>query len=140
DSSLKQSTTKNVFTHRWATAHRLSSKINFIHTEQPNCLSGLMGSLQTPKTFALYQNYPNPFNPETHLRFDIQSSTHATLKVFDMLGREVTTLIDDRKAPGEYIVKWNPRNGTSSTYFYRLEVSDLYGRKQFVTKKMTYIK
>ncbi|MBI1767562.1 MAG: hypothetical protein HYR67_04215, partial [Bacteroidetes bacterium] len=46
DSSLKQSTTKNVFTHRWATAHRLSSKINFIHTEQPNCLSGLMGSLQ----------------------------------------------------------------------------------------------
>ncbi len=86
-------------------------------------------------SFNLDQNFPNPFNPATHLRFEIPVSEFVTLKVFDVLGREVATLVNERKSPGTYEVEWNASVTPSGVYFYRLSAGSFT-----VTKKMSLLK
>ena len=69
---------------------------------------------------ALFQNYPNPFNPSTTIRFDLSKSCIVTLKIFDILGREVETLIDESRPAGHYQVQWEGKNFGSGVYFYQL--------------------
>ncbi|KAF0139517.1 MAG: hypothetical protein FD122_3186 [Stygiobacter sp.] len=93
-----------------------------------------------PKEFGLYQNYPNPFNPETTISFSIPKSSHVTLKVFDVLGREVATLIDEYKQAGTYYEKFNveTRHGASlhsGVYFYQLRVDNFTATKKLVLMK-----
>ncbi|MBM2840910.1 MAG: repeat-containing protein, partial [Bacteroidetes bacterium] len=73
-----------------------------------------------PKEFALMQNHPNPFNPSTTIRFEVPLQTRITIKVYDILGREVTTLIDESRSPGRYHVDWNATHVASGVYFYRM--------------------
>jgi hypothetical protein len=73
-----------------------------------------------PKDIHLAQNYPNPFNPTTTIAFALPKSAHATLKVFDLLGREVATLVDENLAPGVHASKWDASNFSSGVYLYRL--------------------
>ena len=88
-----------------------------------------------PLEFALSQNYPNPFNPTTNFEFRIANCAPTTLKVFDVLGRQVTTLVDEMKQAGEYKVTWDASKMASGIYFYRLQAG------AFVeTKKMMLIK
>lgn len=77
-----------------------------------------------PKEFVLEQNYPNPFNPTTHLRFAIAKFGFVQLKVFDVLGREVATLINEQKSPGTYEVNFNGSNLASGIYFYTIRAGD----------------
>jgi hypothetical protein len=74
-----------------------------------------------PYRFELAQNFPNPFNPSTRITFTIPEQADATLKVFDILGREVQTLLKAALAPGEYEVNWISAGLPSGVYFYRLE-------------------
>ena len=80
-------------------------------------------SSEMPSSFSLSQNYPNPFNPFTNLEFGISDLGFVTLKVFDILGKEVMTLVNERLSPGNYKVEFYGSNLTSGVYFYRLEVS-----------------
>ena len=85
-------------------------------------------SSEVPLTYRLYQNYPNPFNPQTTIRFDVTTLGIATVKVYDLLGREVASLLDEEREPGQYEIVWNGRDNTgnsvaSGMYFYRLEVN-----------------
>ena len=73
-----------------------------------------------PTEMSLSQNYPNPFNPETKIRFSIVSTQHATLTVYDLLGRRVATLVDEKKAPGRYEVAFGGARLASGVYIYRL--------------------
>jgi DNA-binding beta-propeller fold protein YncE len=91
--------------------------------------------LQTPATFTLEQNYPNPFNPQTSIQFAVTETGHATLRVFDMMGREVDRLVDRAMAPGTYQVTFDGAGRPSGTYLYRLEMN---GRS--LTGKMTLLK
>jgi len=85
----------------------------------------------TPESFSLYQNYPNPFNPSTKIKFTTPhlgknghtSLQHIILKVYDVLGREVLTLLDDDKPAGIYDIIFDGKNLSSGIYFYRLVVS-----------------
>lgn len=86
-------------------------------------------------SFRLFENYPNPFNPATTIRFEISHSGFVSLKVSDVLGREVTTLVNEEKNAGSYSVHWDATNFGSGTYFYKLE-SD--GRRE--VKKMLLMK
>jgi len=80
---------------------------------------------QQPLAFALDQNYPNPFNPTTHIRFEVAGSERVTLKVFDLLGREVATLVDHELPPGNHSVIFNGAGLASGTYIYRLQAGNL---------------
>jgi hypothetical protein len=93
-----------------------------------------------PETFALYQNYPNPFNPTTTIRFALPQSARVVLKVYDVVGREVQTLVSGPMNAGTYDVTWNGRNQAnlpvaSGVYLYRLDVGD-----QVMTRRMVLVK
>jgi len=85
--------------------------------------------------FRLSQNYPNPFNPTTNFQFSIANSQFTVLKVYDVLGREVTTLINDQLAPGEYTVNWDARGQASGVYFYRLSAGDFVTTRKMILSK-----
>jgi hypothetical protein len=78
------------------------------------------GLLQAPKEFALYQNYPNPFNPVTQIKYDIPNGSFVKLVVYDMLGREVSVLVNETKRPGSYTATWGSGNYPSGIYIYKL--------------------
>jgi len=73
-----------------------------------------------PTSFVLYQNYPNPFNPSTKIGFNIPTAGFTTLTVYDVLGREVATLVNEEVKPGSYHVEWNASSFASGVYLYRL--------------------
>jgi hypothetical protein len=78
-----------------------------------------------PTRYALYQNYPNPFNSSTTISFDLPEPSFVTLKVYNMLGQEVTTLISEKEyAAGTQTIRWNASDVSSGIYFYRLLVKD----------------
>ncbi|MBI4548628.1 MAG: T9SS type A sorting domain-containing protein [Ignavibacteriae bacterium] len=87
-------------------------------TTQP--LTSVEPVTELPTRFQLFQNYPNPFNPVTVIRYSLIVNSGATLKVFDVLGREVATLVNEKKAPGVYTVSWDASNQPSGVYLYRL--------------------
>lgn len=78
----------------------------------------------SPLTFALSQNYPNPFNPATVVSYQLPASGMVTLKVVDMLGREVATLVNEEQPAGTYEVPWNAEGFASGVYFYTLRTGD----------------
>jgi hypothetical protein len=88
-----------------------------------------------PKEFILSQNYPNPFNPTTKIEFSVPTSSQVSLKVYDLLGREVSTLVNEYKIAGNYEVVFNASNLPSGMYIYRLQ-----GEKITLSKKMILIK
>ncbi len=88
-----------------------------------------------PKTFALEQNYPNPFNPVTVIKYQLPSPEKVSVKVFDILGKEVASLINENKEPGYYEVSFDASNFASGLYFYRIEAGSFVE-----TKKMMLIK
>lgn len=91
--------------------------------------------LNLPDNFNLSQNYPNPFNPTTKINYTLPTSGLVTLKVYDILGKEVASLVNEVKTSGRYEVQFNASNLSSGTYFYRLETG-----KFVETKKMLLLK
>ena len=92
------------------------------------------------KEFSLKQNYPNPFNPSTTIRFSIPAEGKVTLKVYDIPGKEITTLVNGNFSSGEYSVTFNATNMTSGVYFYSMEYKDNNGRYYKDIKKLAFIK
>jgi hypothetical protein len=96
-----------------------------------------------PVEFALHQNYPNPFNPATVIRFSVRQhvrqdgilSYNVSLRVYNMLGQLVATLVDEAKAPGEYSVKWDATNVPSGMYVYRLNAGTFTDVKKMILLK-----
>jgi hypothetical protein len=88
-----------------------------------------------PDRGKLDQNYPNPFNPVTHIEFRISHFGFVSLKVFDVLGREVAVLVQEAKQPGAYEVQWNASDFPSGIYYCRLTAGDVVA-----TRTMTLLK
>jgi hypothetical protein len=111
--------------------------------------SGLMGiqlhmqgepAPELPTEYALQQNYPNPFNPLTHIRFDLPAPSAVNLTVYDVLGQEVITLVDEIQDAGYKIVEWDSNNNARTTvasgvYFLRIEVRPVDGSSVFTSVK-----
>ncbi len=102
---------------------------------------GIVGEAEfTPEKYFLFQNYPNPFNPSTTIKYAIpeageRHAFHVQLKIYDIHGREVTTLVNESKEAGYYEVKFNGSDFASGVYFYRLEAVEFT-----LSKKMVLIK
>ena len=90
---------------------------------------------ETPSIFSLSQNYPNPFNPSTKIKFDIPKGSLVKLKVYDILGREVAVLVNEKLTAGIYEYDWNASALPSGVYFYRLEAGDFIETKRMVLVK-----
>jgi hypothetical protein len=106
-------------------------------------------SSEIPGKYSLSQNYPNPFNPTTKIRFDIRSpqsgkeETPISLKIYDILGKEMAILVNERLKPGSYEIEWNGTNYSSGVYWYKLSWGNLpanSGQGYTVTKKMVLLK
>jgi 5-hydroxyisourate hydrolase-like protein (transthyretin family) len=100
--------------------------------------------IEVPNEFKLYQNYPNPFNPVTKIKFEIPSNgfpigafgnDRVVLKIYDILGREIQTLVNESLQPGSYEVTFDGSSLSSGIYFYQLKAGDY-----IETKKMLMIK
>ncbi|ARA94337.1 hypothetical protein AWN76_015030 [Rhodothermaceae bacterium RA] len=95
---------------------------------------------ETVDAFALDQNYPNPFNPTTQISFTLPEATSVRLAVYDLMGREVKTLVSQTMEAGQHTVTWNGRDAAgqpvaSGTYFYRIEAGDFVAMKQMMLLK-----
>ncbi len=101
----------------------------------PSLISVRPVSNQVPKTFGLMQNYPNPFNPNSKIKFQISELSNTKLVVYDMLGREVSTLVNEQLKPGTYEADFDGSKYSSGVYFYQLSAGDFSQ-----TKKMILIK
>jgi hypothetical protein len=88
-----------------------------------------------PKVFSLYQNYPNPFNPKTTIKFDVPKSTYVKLIIYDILGREVMKLIDEKIEAGSYNITWDGSGFASGTYIYKLVTNDFTDIKKMILVK-----
>lgn len=88
-----------------------------------------------PDSFMLYQNYPNPFNPSTVIKFSLPKSSYVTLKVFDRLGKEISTLANEKKSIGAYQYVFNAVNIPSGVYFYTLQSDDYTETKKMILLK-----
>jgi hypothetical protein len=99
-------------------------------------ITGVSGNTNTiPVSYRLYQNYPNPFNPETQILFDLPAANNVKLVVYDILGREAATLVDEFRKAGKHSVSFNASNLASGVYLYKLYAGDYTE-----TKKMMLIK
>lgn len=86
-------------------------------------------------TFELQQNYPNPFNPATEIKFSFPKASNVQLKVFDIIGNEVASLVDEFKSAGKYSVKFDAKNLTSGVYFYRIQTDNYTDTKKLLLLK-----
>lgn len=98
-------------------------------------VTGVRKANSFPETFALYQNYPNPFNPTTAIGYQLSATSQVTLKVYDILGREVATLVDEKQNAGSYSVKFDGSRLASGVYFYRLSAGGFADVKKLVLLK-----
>jgi flagellar hook assembly protein FlgD len=111
-----------------------------------NVATAVEGVTEVPTEFGLMQNYPNPFNPSTTIRFALPIASHVTLRVFNMLGQEVVTLVDEVREAGYLQSVWNGKNLTgnavaSGMYIYRIDAKSVSGDKHFVSvNKMMLLK
>jgi hypothetical protein len=88
-----------------------------------------------PNQFALYQNYPNPFNPITKIRYILPKESQVVIKIYDVLGSEVTTLLNEKKEPGVYEVELNAQSLASGAYIYRIVAGQFVETKKLVLMK-----
>lgn len=98
-------------------------------------LVGILGNNQLPMTFALAQNYPNPFNPSTTIKYQIPKESVVKIFVYDVLGKNVATLVNEKKNAGYYELEFNASNLASGLYFYKIEAGEFTD-----VKKMMLIK
>jgi formylglycine-generating enzyme required for sulfatase activity/ligand-binding sensor domain-containing protein len=105
------------------------------------CVQGLQvgtavnGENRMPHAFGLAQNYPNPFNPSTTIEYSTPQQSQVTVKVFDLLGREVTVLVNEKKDAGQYSVQWNASGFSSGLYFYTLQAGEFRESKRMLLIK-----
>ncbi|NOY05372.1 MAG: T9SS type A sorting domain-containing protein [Chlorobi bacterium] len=130
-----------------ASVEYVGQKVNitFVTPKSVNTRRDVTTDATTPSNFALEQNYPNPFNPSTEIRYTLAEDSYVSLKIFDMLGREVVTLINEHQKAGSFTVTWNALNNAglevnSGTYFYRLDATTENGSVFTSMKKMTFNK
>jgi hypothetical protein len=103
--------------------------------------SAIKKQTNIPMVFRLSQNYPNPFNPVTKIKYEIPKDSKVKLVIYDLLGREVKTLVNNEiKSAGYYTIEFNMQNYASGVYFYRIEADDVKGNKFVDAKKMVLVK
>jgi len=98
-------------------------------------ITAVKEDIGSPSSHQLFQNYPNPFNPSTVIKYHLSTAGNVRLTIFDVLGREVRTLLNEQKSAGFYQVNWNASGVSSGVYFYRLQAGSFTETKKLVLLK-----
>jgi len=98
-------------------------------------VTGGIQTVEIPNYYSLAQNYPNPFNPSTQIKYSVPKAVNVSIKVFDVLGKEVATLVNETKQPGFYTVDFNASGFASGIYFYRIDAGEFSAIKKMVLIK-----
>jgi hypothetical protein len=107
---------------------------------QNNISNSITDNSDVPKKYALLQNYPNPFNPSTIISYQLAFSSNVTLRIYDILGREITTLVNEFQSSGEYSVNFYVETSlikplATGIYFYRLQAGSFVDTKKMMVLK-----
>jgi photosystem II stability/assembly factor-like uncharacterized protein len=97
--------------------------------------TGFVMDAETPSSYRLLNNYPNPFNPTTSIRYELAKESAVTIKIFDILGREIETLVNGRQKSGSHRIEWNARNAASGIYFYQMRADAFCQTKKMILQK-----
>jgi enterochelin esterase-like enzyme len=128
--------------HSWGNwrAH-IDDYLTFFFPKKSSDVKEEKGDL-IPQKIKLHQNFPNPFNNSSKILFEIPETGLVNLKIYDSLGQEISTLVNETKLPGKYEVTWNANNLSAGIYFYQLRFANTKNQKMsFIeTKKMIYLK
>jgi hypothetical protein len=110
--------------------------------QNPDTVIGINTNKEIVKEYKLYPVYPNPFNPVSTIKYDIPKLSQVTIKIFDIIGREIVTLVNETKEPGFYTVSFDGTNYSSGAYFYRIEAHQTTSSSIAFTnvKKMVLLK
>ncbi|MCI0448673.1 MAG: PQQ-binding-like beta-propeller repeat protein [Chlorobi bacterium] len=120
----------------YVTGHSVGENANDVCTIKYSSLVGINPvSSEIPKYFNLYQNYPNPFNPKTKIKFDLPVESFTLLKIFDAIGKEISTLVNENLKAGKYELLWNPAKQNSGVYFCKLTTEGFTQTKKMVLLK-----
>jgi hypothetical protein len=123
-------------THSGQLNIRFPISLIFLDSVMREMPTGIVNELSlSPSSFVLHQNYPNPFNPSTTISFRIPSRSFVSLKVFDLIGRMVSTLINEDQNIGTHFVTFNGTNLPSGIYFYRLHAGSFLETQKLVLMK-----
>jgi hypothetical protein len=124
-------------------------RVDYLAATDSNLYAGLVGGIWkrpisemvttvsppptgVPTNFVLFQNFPNPFNPNTTIKYALPRVSQVSLTVYDILGRQVSVLVNERKEAGVYEVKYDGSNLASGVYFYRLQAGDFVATKRLL--------
>jgi hypothetical protein len=117
----------------------ISTRLAWLDASMPGkdvqLVTGVQDAVTNPKTFALSQNYPNPFNLTTTFSFDIPATSFVSLKIFDVMGRKITTVVSENLAVGTYRRQWNAEQLSGGVYFYRIEAGNYLAVKKLILLK-----
>jgi hypothetical protein len=119
-------TAESSMTFHWQIGLMISDPITLGVIAQPPSL---------PRKSTLFQSYPNPFNPATRIHYELAREGPVSLKIYDMLGRELTTLVSARQPAGRYDVEWNAAGYASGAYFYKIVAGDFTDSKKILLMK-----
>ena len=97
--------------------------------------NGIRTEPEIPASFNLFQNYPNPFNPTTTIKYSLPEVSKVSLTLFNLLGEEVTTLVNEEKLAGNYTVEFDATNLPSGVYFYKIQAGSFIETKKMILLK-----
>lgn len=121
------------------TANATTANVNFVANKTRDSVLAVdvfsRKDNPAPSTFSLSQNYPNPFNPMTTIGYQVPTASHVSLKIYDVVGREVAVLVDEQKDAGQYTALFDASKLSSGVYFYRLGAESFLGAKKMVLMK-----
>jgi hypothetical protein len=121
----------------WVLYNKDSAGVSQIYGRKKQIMINSVSKIgnSVPDKFSLSQNYPNPFNPSTNIKFQIANNKYVLLKVFDVIGREVQTLVNEKLKPGEYEVTFDGSALPSGVYFYKLTAGEFTQTKKLILLK-----
>jgi hypothetical protein len=120
----------------------LNATVNYTEIKYSDIVTSLEEEELTivPNEFVLYQNYPNPFNPSTTIQYELPAYTNVQLKIYDILGNELRTLVNESQQPGKKIYQWDGKDDSgrvvsSGVYFYQLRTKEFLQTKKLMLLK-----
>jgi hypothetical protein len=103
--------------------------------EYKSDITDVRGGRSVPEQFNLSQNYPNPFNPTTTIEYQISEAGFVSLKLYDVLGNEIETLVNKQQLSGKYEITFNAENLVSGVYLYKIQINDFVSSKKMLLLK-----